>query len=339
MKSTPTPSPATESATESASESTPRAAAKADSKAGSSDKSTAKAARPAKLRKSPKASKATVSGKEDKRKRSHPTGQTMRVPEPTNEILLTGELPDVRRASAALARQEEARGHLQPSGVLESSSPEPEGPLDASLIVSALAVDVHPKMEDTYDYSVVDDLRGSRWCPRPTRMVNTGCGAGEVAVYFAKLGYQCVGIDSDRSAVGLARERAWLAGVEIDFMVGDLFETPNLLPAESFGLAVDRGAFYRLTDLRDRQRYLRNILRLLFQGGILYLSTGFFPLEDAPRKSSRSRRGESKILLAHEGGVVVNELRRAGFDLLHRALRQTTDSGEFGELLLTLRKH
>ena len=74
-----------------------------------------------------------------------------------------------------------------------------------------------------------------------------------------------VGIDPDRAQIGLARERAWLAGVEIDFMVGDLFDTPSLLPAESFGLAVDRGAFYMIEGDRERQRYLANIHRLLFR--------------------------------------------------------------------------
>ena len=42
-------------------------------------------------------------------------------------------------------------------------------------------------------------------------------------------------------------------------------------------------------------------------------------------------------LVAREGGVVVNELRQAGFDLLHRVLRKTADSGDYGELLLYFR--
>jgi SAM-dependent methyltransferase len=157
-------------------------------------------------------------------------------------------------------------------------------------------------------------------------------------VYFAKLGYKVVGIDSDRTAVGLARERAWLAGADVDFMVGELFETPNLLPAESFGLAIDRGAFHRLEDDRDRQRYLGNIKRLLFQGGIFLLSAGFFPLDDRSPKDRKAPRSVSKLLLVREGGVVVGELRQAGFELLHRTLRKTADSGDYGELLLYLKK-
>jgi SAM-dependent methyltransferase len=248
------------------------------------------------------------------------------------------DMPDVRRAKSAKKLLDFSRGQLRPEpNSRPKDSEDGDGPVDASLIMSSLAIDAAPKIEDNYDYTILDEFRSSKHCPAPTRVVNTGCGGGEAAVYFAKLGFKVVGIDSDRVAVGLARERAWLAGQDVDFMVGDLFETPNLLPAESFGLAIDRGAFYRLEDDRDRQRYLANIRRLLFQGGVLLLSAGFFPFDDKSGKKAPPRGG-TKLLLAREGGVVVNELRQAGFDLMHRILRKTADSGDYGELLLYLKK-
>ncbi len=280
---------------------------------------------------------AVADGKKKRDKKPRPPAKTMQVPEPVREVLLLGDLPDVRRALSANRRRDGARGRLQPNSPDEQpSAEESREPLDAALIMNTLAVDVQPKIEDNYDYGVLDEFRDSGHCPRPTRMVNTGCGGGEASVYFAKLGFQCVGIDPDRSEVGLARERAWLAGVDIDFMVGDLFETPNLLPAESFGLAVDRGAFYQIDDERDRQRYLSNVKRLLFKGGILFLSAGFFPL-DGDAKARRPRKS-GRILLANEGGVVVQEMRSAGFEMIKRVLRQTADSGDLGELLLYMRK-
>ena len=269
-------------------------------------------------------------------KKPKPPAKTMKVAAPLTDFLLKEELPELRRIHAR--KQEGARGvfHREPQSK-PNSAHDADAPLDASLMVSSLSSESRPQIEDNYDYSVLDEFRGSGFCPAPTRMVNTGCGGGEAAVYFARLGYKSVGIDSDRMAVGLARERAWLANSEIDFMVGDLFETPNLLPAESFGLALDRGAFSRLQEDRDRQRYLANIRRLLFKGGVLFLSAGFFPLPDDAEKR-KARKPAQKLLLAQEGGMVVYELRAAGFDLLHRVLRKTNDSGEYGELLLYLRK-
>jgi SAM-dependent methyltransferase len=272
-------------------------------------------------------------------KKPKPPAKTMQVPLPETAPLLTLSLPDVRRANSHKSRNAVSRGHLRPEPASKSKETDEEGgPVDASLIMSSLAVDAAPKIEDNYDYGVLDEFKASKFCPAPTRVVNTGCGGGEAAVYFAKLGFKVVGIDSDRLAVGLARERAWLASTDVDFMVGDLFETPNLLPAESFGLAIDRGAFYRLEDDRDRQRYLANIKRLLFQGGVLLLSAGFFPIDNNAGGKKAPPRGGTKLLLAREGGVVVNELRQAGFDLLHRILRKTGDSGDYGELLLYLKK-
>jgi SAM-dependent methyltransferase len=273
-------------------------------------------------------------------KKPKPPAKTMQVPPPETTPLLMLDMPDIRRAKSAKKLLDFSRGQLrpEPNSSRQKDGEDGDGPVDASLIMSSLAIDAAPKIEDNYDYSVLDEFRSSKHCPAPTRVVNTGCGGGEAAVYFAKLGFKVVGIDSDRVAVGLARERAWLAGQDVDFMVGDLFETPNLLPAESFGLSIDRGAFYRLEDDRDRQRYLANIKRLLFQGGVLLLSAGFFPFDDKNGNKKTPPRGGTKLLLAREGGVVVNELRQAGFELMHRILRKTADSGDYGELLLYLKK-
>ena len=261
-------------------------------------------------------------------KKQKPPAKTMRVPAPMTDILIKRDLPDVRRVASAALLADTGRGISPPAPHGRTKEPERGGepPVDASLIASSLASDIHPKIEDNYDYSVLEELAASKWCPSPTRMISTGCGGGEPAVFFAKRGFNVVGVDSDRTAVGLARERAWLAGVEIDFMVGDQFETPNLLPAESFGLAIDRGGFYRLADDRDRQRYLSNIRRLLFQGGVCYLSAGFFPLPEGVEKPKGSKKAPPKILLVREGGMIVNEIRQAGFEMVHRVLRPTNDS-------------
>ncbi|MCG3133527.1 MAG: hypothetical protein HMLKMBBP_00705 [Planctomycetes bacterium] len=294
------------------------------------------AAQPGGAAAAPAAPKPAESGKGRKPK---PPAKTMSAPAPVTEVLLKRDLPDVRRVAGSSMMTDAARGLTlpnQPARAREPISSE-QPPVDAKLIATSLAADSAPKIEDNYDYTVLEEFAASRLCPSPTRMVNTGCGGGEASVFFAKRGFSVVAIDSDRTAVGLARERAWLAGAEIDFMVGDLFETPNLLPAESFGLAVDRGAFNRMVDERDRQRFLANTKRLLFKGGVFLLSAGFFELPGEP-KGAKRRPPQTKLLLVREGGVVVNEVRQAGFDVAVRSLKQTADSGDYGELLLYLVK-
>jgi ribosomal protein L11 methyltransferase len=57
----------------------------------------------------------------------------------------------------------------------------------------------------------------------PTSVVDLGCGSGVVAVAAAKLGFAPVAaLDSDETAVGVARANAVVNGVEVDVRLGDV---------------------------------------------------------------------------------------------------------------------
>ncbi|MEM9168561.1 MAG: magnesium protoporphyrin IX methyltransferase [Pseudomonadota bacterium] len=87
-----------------------------------------------------------------------------------------------------------------------------------------------------------DDLSGRR-------VLDAGCGAGQLAVEAARRGADVVAVDVAATLVGLARERAEqspLAG-RIDFRVGDAFD-------ESLGrfdhiVAMDSLIHYRMNDI------------------------------------------------------------------------------------------
>jgi len=171
--------------------------------------------------------------------------------------------------------------------------------------------------EDDYDYSYLQDFLALDYVPRDCRAVVFGCGKGEEAVFFSERGYRVTGIDSDRNSIGLARERAWLNAREIDFMIGDVFDSANLLPAESFGLASDRGVFRNIEGERERRRYLDLLRRLLLPGGVFLLSA---TVVDVGRKVkvARKRRKKQDDLLVLEGGEVMGEVIRAGLTISGR---------------------
>jgi SAM-dependent methyltransferase len=171
--------------------------------------------------------------------------------------------------------------------------------------------------EDDYDYGYLRDFLALGYAPRDCRAVVFGCGKGEEAVFFSERGYRVTGIDSDRNSIGLARERAWLNGRDIDFMIGDVFESAGLLPAESFGLASDRGVFRRIEGERERRRYLDLVRRLLLPGGVFLLpATEVGP--DRKVKTRTKRRKGQDDLLVQEGGVVMGEILRAGLTIAGR---------------------
>jgi SAM-dependent methyltransferase len=171
--------------------------------------------------------------------------------------------------------------------------------------------------EDDYEYSYLHDFLALDYVPRDCRAVVFGCGKGEEAVFFSERGYRVTGIDSDRNSIGLARERAWLNGREIDFMIGDVFESANLLPAESFGLASDRGVFRAVEGERERRRYLELVRRLLLPGGVFLLAATVVDLNRKAKVRRRRRRGQDDLLV-QEGGEVMGEVIRAGLTISGR---------------------
>lgn len=66
----------------------------------------------------------------------------------------------------------------------------------------------------------------------PTSVVDLGCGSGVLAVAAAKLGFApVVALDSDETAVAVARANAAANGVEVDVRLGDVLVDP-FPPAE-----------------------------------------------------------------------------------------------------------
>ncbi len=230
----------------------------------------------------------------------------------------------VRRSAPSL-RMAEAR---EAAAMLAAS--------EASLPDASAASRMAPRFpEDDYNYSYLHDFLGLDYVPRDCRAVVFGCGKGEEAVYFSERAYRVTGIDCDRNSIGLARERAWLNGRDIDFMIGDVFESANLLPAESFGLASDRSVFRGIEGERERRRYLDLVRRLLLPGGVFLLTA---TVVDHSRKARKRRRRGKDDLFVQEGGEVMGEVLRSGLSISGR--RHYGVPGEEGraELMLYCRK-
>ena len=190
--------------------------------------------------------------------------------------------------------------------------------------------------ENEYDYGYLHDFMKLDYVPRDCRAAVLGCGKGEEAVFFSERGYRVTGIDSDRNAVGLARERAWLNGRDIDFMIGDVFESASLLPAESFGIASDRGVFRAIEGERERRRYLELVRRLLLPGGVFLLKATTVEPARKGRKRTR-RRGQGDLLVA-EGGEVMGEVLRAGLPIAGRKIYAAPSGDGTSELLIYCRR-
>jgi ubiquinone/menaquinone biosynthesis C-methylase UbiE len=100
------------------------------------------------------------------------------------------------------------------------------------------------------------------------KVLDAGCGTGENALHFAKLGHEVVGIDFLEGPIRQARQKAKERGLTVDFRVGDalkLSESPD-----RFDSVLDSGLFHVFSD-DDRKKYVAGLAHVVNPGGRVFL--------------------------------------------------------------------
>lgn len=98
------------------------------------------------------------------------------------------------------------------------------------------------------------------------RVLDVGCGTGQIALFLASRGHEVTGIDGVAEAIEVARSRAAEQGLSAEFRVGDVLE---VLPeyASAFDAVTDVGFFHALTD-EQRTRFASELAGALAPGGV-----------------------------------------------------------------------
>jgi cyclopropane fatty-acyl-phospholipid synthase-like methyltransferase len=104
--------------------------------------------------------------------------------------------------------------------------------------------------------------------PRPRRLLDVGCGTGDLALHAADLGIRVLGVDVAPRAVERARDKAARRGLAARFEVHDALALASL--RETFDAAVDCGTFHTMND-PARERYVRNLAAVLRPAATLHL--------------------------------------------------------------------
>lgn len=103
----------------------------------------------------------------------------------------------------------------------------------------------------------------ARQLPEGSRVLEIAPGPGYLAIELAKLSrYQISGLDISRTFVGIAREKARAAAVEVDFQQGDVAHVPY--ESDLFDFIVCRAAFKNFS---NPARALNEMYRVLKCGG------------------------------------------------------------------------
>ncbi|HZI19892.1 MAG TPA: methyltransferase domain-containing protein [Pyrinomonadaceae bacterium] len=117
--------------------------------------------------------------------------------------------------------------------------------------------------------------------PAGARLLDVGCGSGWLSEYFARLGYDALGIDISPDLVGMARERTSRVPYGVDhetplrceFRVHDIEAAPL---SEKFDAVV---CYDSLHHFEDERAVVRHLAAMLDVGGQLFILEGARPPE------------------------------------------------------------
>jgi len=148
---------------------------------------------------------------------------------------------------------------------------------------------------------VADQITGS--------ILDSGCGTGENALFFAKRGHRVTGFDFLAEPITLAKQKAAERGQKATFLVLDALALKEL--PEVFENVIDSGLFHVFSD-EDRRRYVEGLASVLKPGGRLFLLcfSDDEPGDQGPRRVSRK-----EIENAFAQGWVVESIEPSRYEV------------------------
>ena len=149
--------------------------------------------------------------------------------------------------------------------------------------------------------SIADEITGS--------ILDTGCGTGENALFFAAKGHDVTGIDFLPEAVASAKQKAADRGLAATFLVEDALNLQNW--TQQFDNVIDCGLFHVFSD-QDRVRYVRGIEMVLERAGYLYLLCFS---EQTPGTAGPRRVTQNELIAAFHEGWEIESIEPARFEV------------------------
>ena len=149
--------------------------------------------------------------------------------------------------------------------------------------------------------NVADQITGS--------ILDSGCGTGENAFFFASRGHKVTGIDFLAEPIARAKQKATERGAMATFLVLDALSLKDW--KERFDNVIDSGLFHVFSDA-DRRRYVAGLAAVLKPSGRLFFLcfSDEEPGTQGPRRVSRK-----EIEVAFADGWAVESIEPSRFEV------------------------
>ncbi|MEK6981980.1 MAG: class I SAM-dependent methyltransferase [Candidatus Micrarchaeota archaeon] len=144
-----------------------------------------------------------------------------------------------------------------------------------------------------------------------SRILDIACGSGNYSIYLAKLGFDVTAIDISEKAIKIAKEKAKVAEVKINFITGDFLEYS--FEEKKFDFIFDYSIMHHITP-DDILHYTKKEISLLDKDGILALVC--YSDKDEHSQSKSSATGKFGNIMYYRNKEEI-ETNYANLKLLH----------------------
>jgi SAM-dependent methyltransferase len=160
------------------------------------------------------------------------------------------------------------------------------------------------------------------------KLLELGCGNGEVTRMFAKLGFEAYGIEISDTAVSWAKELT-MEALQVDFVAGDVCELDKIYNVH-FNIIIDGNCLHCIHG-SDRDRLLRAVYNRLVEGGVFIVNSLIAIPETECEASMVTDRELSRCFRTVE--QLESEFTEAGFTICDSETRIKETYGHYFGIL------